>query len=156
MMIHTAAEGISLARKLENESAGLYEELGRRYPQNAQAFLAFAKENKNNVSLVEGAYYGVISDALEGGFAFNLNPQDYTPDFHVPGNASGQEIRDQLVKMEEQIIRFYNDAASQSQFLMADVPRTFSIIARKRANRLSRIRDLKAWKSNFNNILIQA
>jgi hypothetical protein len=144
MMIHTASEGVSLARKLESESASLYEELERRYSQNAQTFLAFAKENKNNVSLINGAYYGVISDALESGFAFNLDPQDYSLDLVIPGNASGAEIQDQLIKMEEQIIRFYNDAFGQSQFLMADVPRTFSIIARKRANRLSKIRALKA------------
>ena len=86
----------------------------------------------------------MISDALESGFAFNLDPQDYSLDLVIPGDASGAEIQDQLIKMEEQIIRFYDDAFGQSQFLMADVPRTFSIIARKRASRPSKIRALKA------------
>jgi len=44
--------------------------------------------------------------------------------------------------MEQQIIKFYNDAAEQSRPLMADVPRVFSLIARKRASRLLKLRSL--------------
>ena len=70
MRLHTTSEIISLARKLENESAEFYEELPRKYTKDEDVFHSFAKENRRNVVQIERTYYGVISDAIEGGFAF--------------------------------------------------------------------------------------
>ena len=41
MILHTASEGITLAKKLENDSAKFYEELAQRYAKNAETFLSF-------------------------------------------------------------------------------------------------------------------
>jgi len=44
--------------------------------------------------------------------------------------------------MEEKIVRFYSDAAQQSRSLMADVPRAFAMVAKKRDNRSSILKSL--------------
>ena len=66
MTLNTTSQVISLARKLEEDSAGFYHDLAQRHDKHGETFLAFAKENRKNVVQIERAYYGVITDALEG------------------------------------------------------------------------------------------
>jgi len=77
MGISTCSGAISLSRELENESAKFYEELSKRFEKDKDLFLTFAKENGKYITQIERAYYGVITDAIEGCFAFDLNPEDY-------------------------------------------------------------------------------
>jgi hypothetical protein len=142
MMIHTASEGISLARKLENDSAAFYEKLAQQYTAGAETYLAFAKENKKNIVQFERSYYGVITDALEGCYAFNIEADDYIMDLAIPKASSHAEMLKRALQLEEKIIRFYTQAAEQSRSLMADVPRTFSLIAKKRDIRIEKLRAL--------------
>jgi len=139
MILHTASEVISLSRKLENDSAGYYEDIARRYATAAESLLAFAGENRKNVVQVERAYYGVITDALEGCFAFNMEADRYTLATDIRGGAGQTEVLGRAVEMEKKIIAFYTDAAGQSKSLMADVPRAFTLIARKREKRLEQL-----------------
>jgi hypothetical protein len=46
--------------------------------------------------------------------------------------------------MEDKIIKFYSDAAQQSKSLMADVPRVFMMVAKKRGNRRAKLERLVA------------
>jgi hypothetical protein len=142
MAIHTASEGMSLARQLETESAAFYEEVVKTYPENAAELLGFAAENRKNIASTERVYYGVISDAIEGSYAFNLEPADYALDTAVKPGAAYADLLKQSVKMEEQITRFYTDAAAQSKSLLADVPRAFELLARKRNTRIGRLERL--------------
>jgi hypothetical protein len=142
MILHTASEGITFAKKLEDDSAKFYEELARLYTKGADGFLTFAKENKKNITQVERAYYGVITDAIEGCFAFNIDQDEYTLDTTIPEGADYASLIDRSIKLEEKIIKFYTDAAEQSRSLMAYVPRAFSLIARKRAERISKLKDM--------------
>lgn len=142
MEINTASAAISFARKLEEDGVKLYEELAQRYPKSKDVSLAFAKENKKNVVQIERAYYGVITDALEGCFAFNMDTDEYQLDTETSKEASLSEALDKAVAIEERMIKFYSDAAEQSKSLMADVPRAFTLIARKREGRASKLRAL--------------
>jgi rubrerythrin len=142
VIIHTASEGITLARKLENDSAVFYETLAQQGTKGTESFLAFAKENKKNVVQFERAYYGVITDAIEGCFAFNIDTDDYTLDIALARGTSYADIINQALKMEEKIIKFYSIAAEQSKSLMADLPRTFSLIVKKRDTRILKLRSL--------------
>jgi hypothetical protein len=142
MILHTASEGITFSKKLENDSAGFYENLARLDAGNAETFLAFAKENKKYITQVERAYYGVITDAIEGCFAFNLDPDDYTLETDIKDGTVAADAVKQAVAIENTVIKFYTDAAEQSRSLMADVPRTFTIIARKRGERLDKLEAL--------------
>ena len=140
MEINTASAVISFARKLEEESARFYEELSRRYAKDKDIFLSFAKENGKNIVQVERAYYEVITDALEGCFSFKINPDDYAFKTEVADWVSYSEALERSIEIEEKIIEFYSAAAEQSKSLMADIPRTFMIIARKRSDRKSKLK----------------
>lgn len=144
MIIHTASEGISLARKLESDSALFYESLAQKYAKDSETFLAFVKENKKNIAQIERTYFGVITDAIEGSYAFNLETDNYSLDSTVTINTDYVDMLKQAVQVEEQIIRFYKDAAEQSRALMADIPRVFDILARKRRERVEKLKTLTA------------
>ena len=135
MELNTASEVISFAKRLEESSAKLYEDLAERYTKDSETLLSFSRENNKNVIQIERVYYGVITDALEGGFAFKINPDEYMLETRLDEKAKYSDALNQAVEMEEKIIRFYSDAAEQSQSLLADVPRAFKMVARKRDDR---------------------
>ncbi len=146
MIINTCSAAISFARELENVSAKFYEDLSHRYSKDKDLFLSFAKENGKYIIQIERAYYGVITDALEGCFAFNINPEEYSFETELAEKASHAEVLDKAIEIEEKIIKFYSDAAEQSKSLMADVPRAFKMVAKKKANRQSRLKSLLGEK----------
>ncbi len=135
MILHTTSEGISLAKQLENDSARFYEELAERYIKYAEAFFSIARENKKNIVQTERVYFGVITDALEGGYAFNLDTDNYTLNIAIQDKASISDILRKSLEIEHIIIKFYSDAAEQSKFLMADISRAFMLLAKKRNGR---------------------
>ena len=140
MKLNTTSEVISFARKLEEDGKGFYEYLAQRYADDRETLLSFANENRKNVVQIERAYYGVITDALEGCFAFNISPDEYNFETELAGNASFSDALDKAIIMEEKIIKFYSDAAEQSKSLMADIPRAFMMVAKKRNNRLPELK----------------
>lgn len=142
MKLHTASEVISLAKKLENESAKFYMDLAQRYAKDEEVFLRFAKENGKNVVQIERAYYGVITDAIEGCFAFDINPDEYAFETALPESASYSNALDKAVEIEGKTIEFYSDAAKQAKSLMADVPRNFVMVAKRRGDRAQKLRSL--------------
>lgn len=142
MGINTCSGAISLSRELENESAKFYQELSNRYEKGKELFLAFAKENEKYFKQIERAYYGVITDAIEGCFAFDLNPEDFQFKNTLPKDISYPDAVAKALKTEETMLRFYREAAEQSKHLMADVPRAFSSVAKKRGERLTKLKSL--------------
>jgi hypothetical protein len=146
MKLHTAAETISFARELEERSARFYEGLSERYPEDGEALRSFARENKKFVTQIQRAYYSVITDAIEGCFAFDIDADAYRIAADLPVEASYSKALTRALEMEEQIGAFYTTAAEQSMSLMADVPRNFKIVAKKRHNRISQ---LKAFAERF-------
>jgi rubrerythrin len=135
---------MTLARKLENDSAAFYEALAKKYVPDAETYLTFAKENKKNIAQIDRAYYGVITDALEGGYAFNLDTDKYIIQTAIPEKAKYADVLKQAAAMEEKIIAYYTAAAEQSRALMADVPQTFLLVARKRKTRQEKLQELLA------------
>ena len=135
MILHTASEGITLARKLENDSAKFFEDLAQRYVKDAETLLSFARDNKRYVAQIERAYYGVITDAIEGGYAFNMDSDDYALRTTIPDDADRASLVRQALENEDKVARFYIDAARQSESLLADVSRAFKMVAERRAAR---------------------
>jgi rubrerythrin len=142
MIINTCSGAMSFAKELENESAKFYQDLSQRFAKDKDLFLSFAKENEEYITLIERAYYGVITDALEGCFAFNINLEDYALKTELREKASYSEALARAMEIEEKIIKFYSDAAEQSKSLMADVPRAFMLVAKKRGRRQSTLQSL--------------
>ncbi len=144
MILHTASQVISLARKLEDDSAEFYKELFRKYGRDEAIFLSFAEENRKNIAQVERTYYGAITDAIEGCFAFNIEEDNYAFEADLAQNAKYADALEKAIQMEDTIIKFYSDAAGQSQSLMADLPRVFNLITKKRSGRMSKLESLLA------------
>jgi hypothetical protein len=143
MKLHTASETVSFIKELEEQSAQFYEDVAQRYPESQDALLAYGRENKQYFTQIQRAYYSVITDAIEGGYAFDLEADEHTLDTELPEEASYSDALDKAVEIEEKMIRFYTVAAEQSMSLMADVPRNFKIVARKRQKRIQQLKLLK-------------
>ena len=88
----------------------------------------------------------MITDAIEGCFAFNLNPEEYAFKTNLEENESYSDSVKRAIDIEERIVKFYSDAAEQSKSLMADVPRAFKMVAKKRSHRPSTLRSLLGKK----------
>jgi len=142
MTLRTASEGISHARALEEGLVGAYETIGNRWPEVKDAVSPFRVFAAKCITDVERTYYGVITDAIEGGFCFELEPDRY----HA---VCAEELQNSLAvalseaaKAEEALCRFYEDAGEQSRELLADIPRVFERIAKRRRGRLSELENL--------------
>jgi rubrerythrin len=146
MIINTCSEAMSFAKELENKSAKFYQHLSERFPQNKEVFLSFMKENDNYITQIDRAYYGVITDAFEGCFAFTIDPEAYALQTELLEKVSYSEAIGRAIEIEEKIVKFYTDAAEQSKSLMADIPRAFKMVAKKRGNRLSTLKSLPGKK----------
>jgi hypothetical protein len=142
MKLNTASAVISFAKQLENESAKLYEDLSEKYVKDRDIFLSFVKENRKAIVQIERAYYGVISDAIEGCFAFDVETDEYVLEINPLKNAEHAASLAKAIDVERKIIRFYSDAAEQSKSLMADVPRAFLMVAKKREVRIQMLESL--------------
>ena len=146
MELNTASATIGFAKALEEDSAKFYEDLSRRYPQHEEGFLALVKENRKNAAQIQRTYYEVITDAIEGCFAFSMKTDKYTLKTELVRETGYAEALERAVEIEGKIISFYLDAAEQSKSLLADVPRIFTMIARKREKRLHMLKSLTGNK----------
>ena len=144
MTLNTCSEGISFGRELEEATAAFYEELARRFPAHAEKFQGYAAVNTKNVSNVQRTYFGVITDGIEGCFAFNIEPEEYVIDVDLPEGIGEGDALAKALAVEETIVRFYTDAAEQGKGLTADVARAFSLVARKRGQRIEELQSLAA------------
>jgi rubrerythrin len=142
MQLNTIASVISFAKQLEADSAAFYEKMAEKYPKAKEIFLTFSKENSNYVTMIQRAYYGVITDAIEGCFAFGVETDKYTFEKEPAKELGYTGALNQAIDMEQKLISFYTDAAEQSKAFMADVPRTFLIVVKKRKNREDKLRGL--------------
>jgi rubrerythrin len=142
MQLNTSAAVISFAKQLEADSAAFYEKMAERYPKAKEIFLSFSKENSNYATMVQRAYYGVITDAIEGCFAFSVETDKYEFRREPAKETTFADTLNQAIDMERKLISFYTDAAEQSKAFMADVPRTFLIVAKKRKGREDKLRAL--------------
>lgn len=147
MKLNTCSQVISAAKGLESESAEFYEALSQRYSKDKDVFLCFVQENRRNIAEIERAYYGVISDAIEGCFAFDLDSDDYALQAEPRTKTSYHDDLVRGMEIEDRIIRFYLDATEKSGSLMADVPRAFKIVAKRRNARKTKLQALMDSKA---------
>jgi len=139
MKLHTASEVISLVRTFENETAEFYDQLCR-FGKHEEDLRVFARENRRNVVQVQLAYNNVISDALEGGFAFDIDAEEFG--LEIPQASSFPQAFEGVVRMETTLARLYSTAAAQSESLLPDVSCAMKTIARKRQARIEKLRSL--------------
>jgi rubrerythrin len=143
MQLTTASEIIRFAKELENKTAKFYEGLATRYPEAKETFSSFVKENRKNEILVQRAYNEVITDALETGFSFEgLEGDAYMIDVDLAQGADLAGAVKKALEMEEKTQAFYATTAEMSKALLADIPRAFERIAKKRTERKVKLTSL--------------
>ena len=142
MKLCTASETISFLRELEEQEAKFFEVIARKYSKEQELWQSFAKESRKYANQIQMAYQSVITDAIEGCYAFELESEDHTLDTELRDSAGYTDAVAQAVAVEEKILAFYHTAADQSMSLLADVPRNMKIVARKRTERVERLKSL--------------
>lgn len=144
MRLKTASEIVKFAGELEEKSANFYEKMAERFPERKDIFLSFAKENRKCKKMVQRAYSEVVSDALETGFSFEgMESGKYLIETNFSQNDNVRLLLNKALEMEKKIQKFYLDAAEKSKSLLADVPRVFERIGKKREERKHKIKDLQ-------------
>jgi rubrerythrin len=143
MQLQTASQVINFAVELEDKSAKFYEDLAEKFKQHREIFLSFVKENKKNKLLVQRVYNEVVSDALETGFSFeDLGIDDYLIEINLAEDISLPDVLKKALDIEAKIERFYLNAAKKSKSFLADVPRVFEKIGKKRDERKEKLKSL--------------
>jgi len=136
MKLNTMAAVMSFVSKIENDSASFYRNYAEKYPELESTFLSWNKENNKFEKNVKRTYFGVITDTLESNYAFQgLDTDDYNFETQLPEDADSSEAGKKAREIEETIKNFYLKAAQLSDGLMADIPRLFRKIAKKREER---------------------
>ncbi|HXX37992.1 MAG TPA: hypothetical protein VEP50_07545 [bacterium] len=142
MRLRTASQVITFVKKVESDSAELYDKLAEMYKDDGNTFRAFSAENRRNAVDIERAYYSVITDAIEGGYAFDLETDRYAFAIALTGQEPMAVAVGKAIGAEQKILQFYADAVGQSKSLMADIPRAFEVAARRRRERQQKLNRL--------------
>lgn len=143
MQLQTASQVINFAVELEDKSAKFYEDLAEKFKQYKEVFLSFVRENKKNKLFVQRVYNEVVSDALETGFSFeDLGVDDYLIEINLAEDVSLPDVLKKALDIEAKIERFYLNAAKKSKSFLADVPRVFEKIGKKRDERKEKLKSL--------------
>jgi hypothetical protein len=136
MKLNTMAAVMNFISRIESASSALYLTCAERYPLLEGTFLSLATENQKFEKMVQQKYFGVITDAIEAGFSFELlDTDDYNLELVLPEHATPLEGLSRALELEHTIIDFYLKAAEVSTGLMADLPRAFRKIAGTRKER---------------------
>ena len=143
MRLNTMAAVMSFVSKIENDSASFYRNYAEKYPELESIFLSWNKENSKFEKNVKRTYFGVITDTLESNYAFQgLDTDDCNFETQLPEDADSSEAGKKAREIEETIKNFYLKAAQLSDGLMADIPRLFRKIAKKREERYQSLESL--------------
>jgi len=145
----TASAIISFAEKLETESSRFYKALADKSTENyKETFLLFAKESEKNKKLVTRTYQETITDALEACFSFKgMNLNDYTVRTALATETTFPEALKMAIELENKAAKFYHDVAEHSRSLLATIPHAFRRVARKRNDRMIKLRSLLKSRS---------
>jgi hypothetical protein len=104
MKLNTSSPAISFAKKLEDDAIKLYEDCIQLYPEREEIFLSFIRENEKNKTSIDRAYYGVISDALEGCFSFEgIDTEDFVVKTDPSSLSNHADVLNRIVVLEETI-----------------------------------------------------
>ena len=143
MRLLTAAQVVNLATRLEEESSGFYARLAKACSDHGDLFQSYSRQNSKQAKQIEEAYRYAVTDALETGFSFDLEEDDYALHSDLEESARLADRIAQAKSIEEVAVRFFRDAARQSESLMADIPGLFRTLASKRMRRLTNLAELE-------------
>ena len=109
-----------------------------------ETLAALAVESRKNAKQIERVYYGVITDALEGCFAFRIDREAYSVESLAHGRGNARPGLGEALAVEKKAQEFYSVAAQQSGALLADLLRLFNSMAKKRGDRISKLKAIRS------------
>jgi rubrerythrin len=141
----TASAVMRFAEELEDDSAAFYQALADRFEAGRETFLRFVKESKRNKTELVRTYQETITDALEATFSFEgLN----LPSFDLAAkDVSRMEFGEAValaIETEGKATELYRQIAAKAHSLLATIPRAFSRVAGRRAERVAALQSLLA------------
>lgn len=142
MKLCTASETLSFIREMEEQQAKFYEGLAGRFPEKTEFFEGLAKENRKFNKQIQMAYQSVITDAIEGCYAFDIEADDFQLNTDLADGASLAQAAAKALETEKVVVDCYQTGADQSASLLADVPRNFKIVIKKRGKRLDELKSM--------------
>lgn len=145
MVLLTASAVVDFLTKLEEASSVFYENLSQAYPERKEIFESYARENKKNSSSIKRVYQEVITDALDGGFSFRMNEEEYLFDKRTE-DLDYKRAVEKAIEMEKRVEAAYSDAAETSRSLMSDLTRLFDRIAKGKRRRIAELEELNKVK----------
>ena len=139
-MLQTTSQLLSQHQAIEEKQAKLYKELAKKHPEQAHVFEKLAKDSLRHRDMAQRAYREGVTDAFEVGFLANpLDPDDYLL-MEPEGELS--EVVYSMISNEETVIRFCNDAASNSSKLLPDVPETFERLVKRKKRGIEQLKEI--------------
>lgn len=143
MRLQTASQVVNFAAEIEEKLAKFYEQLAKKNPEQREFFLSLAKEGRKYKLWIQRAYHEVVTDALETGFSFEgLDTDEGLIEENLSENRNLPDILDRALDTEKRIQNFYQSAAQKSKSFLADVPRTFERVARRREKRREKLKSI--------------
>jgi len=143
MRLNTMAAVMSFISRIETDSALFYEAFAKNFPDLRDICLSWSKQNRKFERDVKQTYFGVITDTIESNYAFEgLNTADYDFEPILPETMDLSEALRKSDEIEKKIQAFYLKAGDLSDGLMADIPRLFKRIAKKREDRIISVASL--------------
>ena len=140
----TASAVISFAEDLEDTTAGFYEGLADRFPEQADGYRRFAKDSRRSKTLVVRTYQETISDALEACFCFEgLMLASHAVDASLPDGLSHEAAVGKAIALERASIDFYQDVAERSASLLATITGAFRRAAKTREKRRAKLEAMR-------------
>ena len=141
MKLNTMAAVMTFVTQLETDAAAFYETRAAGQPELGALLQTWARENRKFEKQVKQTYFGVITDTLESNYSFQgLDTDSFSLNMAIPDDADAGTMKNSALALEENIQAFYLEAARLSEGLMADIPRLFRKIAKKREERCQELR----------------
>jgi rubrerythrin len=131
------------AEALEDDSAVFYQALAERFEAGRETFQGFAKESRRNKTELIRTYQETITDALEVTFSFEgLTLPSFDLATKDPSSMGLAEAVAVAIETERRAADLYRQIAAKAQSLLATIPRAFSRVAGRRAERVAALQAL--------------
>lgn len=139
-MIKTTSQLLSHHKEIEEKQSQLYQLLAEKYPHKVDVFEKLSRVCLQHRDMAQRAYREGVTDAFEVGFLVNpLNPKDY--ELNEPSGDLSEDL-ETMIGNEETVIRFCNDAASNSSKLLPDVPETFERLIKMKKRSITALKEM--------------
>ena len=139
-MLTTTSQLISHHKAMEQQQADLYSVLAEKYPEHSEVFQRLGKDSIKHMEMVQRAYREGVTDAFELAFlATPISEEEYKLVKQIDDLSDAART---MLRNEETIIKFCQEAAVNSGNLLPDVPETFLRLVKRKMKNLEALKEI--------------